>query len=580
MTKLLRTEDPWLCKAVTNSTLVTNWIKASTSRVWKGCWSYPISELKELVKFCESIGEEIQIEQSVLNEFLSYKDKLEKLKKIKDGTWLPQLTNPNTFTSELLQYQPKVVAQMLLMHKYVVAVDTGLGKTVISLFSVTKLRSISPIKCLIVCEANQIHDPWFDNIREHTTYAEEVLVIEGDAATRDALIEKGKANMDKYWLWIVGYDTMRIDAKKIPKDWGIIIYDEVTKTKNIATKTADALRDVHGEYIWGLSATPIINTIYDLYGIYKLVQPYLFTTKQNFTEKYLDLDFFHRPIGMKKERIPELMAKIWPWYEQVTNEDAGVSKDVQIRSYSVPLTKVQQEVLDDVNTRIDNLETTLFENSTNLRRLCNMAKVFEKYKDLPVDETTNKVKVLKELLRHIVREEGKRVIMFSFFTSVLAVLKKELESEYKLDVITGDTKKTCSFPTIKDCETECKLFTKCRSIKKIKGDFKKGKIEILLGSDSLQKAHNFPFCDTVINFDLPWTSAELKQRIGRIYRVTNPSKILYVHNIVTESTTEERIIKSIEQKEKDSGKVMPKYNVQMTKLSKTVKVIVEDGYEL
>jgi SNF2 family DNA or RNA helicase len=245
----------------------------------------------------------------------------------------------------------------------------------------------------------------------------------------------------------------------------------------------------------------------------------------------------------------------------------------------VPLTKIQQDQLNKINEKIINQETSLFENATNIRRLCNTAKVFDEWKDVPIGETTNKFKALTEILEDTVGKMGKRILVFSFFKTVIELLRDELKDKYPVEIITGDTKKGCSHSDIRDCSL-CASYTKCKSTKRITHDFNKGKILVLLGTDALQKAHNFQSCDTIVNFDLPWTSAELKQRIGRIDRINSVFPKLFIYNIITESTVEDRVIKVIEQKEKDAGHLLVKYSVQISKLSKTIRVKVDKSDEV
>jgi superfamily II DNA/RNA helicase len=113
----------------------------------------------------------------------------------------------------------------------------------------------------------------------------------------------------------------------------------------------------------------------------------------------------------------------------------------------------------------------------------------------------------------------------------------------------------------------------CNTVKKYISDFVDGNINVLFGTDSLSRAHNLPTCDSLINFDLPWDSATMEQRIGRIDRANNPAPELFVYNIVTLGTIEERIIRIIETKEKESDKVFPKYNVNLSQLSNTIRVL-------
>lgn len=570
MTKVKRSIYSQLVEVTTNSSVVRNWIKSSVSRKWiEGKWIYPISELNDLLHFCNNIiKEDIQVEQSVYDAYNTFLYKLEQLKLYKAGKKF-NASSP-LFTGKLFDYQPPVIAQMLLMHKYLLALEVGLGKTVISTAAFCKLKKHKPVKVLIICESNQIHKPWLETIYRFTKI-KQVLVIEGTAEERDKILRLGITDRERHWIWLCSYDVFRIEQNKFPKEWDVTIYDEVTKIKNISTKTFAALSEIKSDYTWGLSATPIKNTYLDLYGVMKVINPYLFTTKTNFINHYLALDIFNRPIRIQKDKESELLNKIYPWHVQIVREDVQTTKPLHIKTIKVPFTKCQQEKFDEIIYQVKNMETTMFEQGTKLRQLCNTAKVFEEYKDYPLQETTNKVKILEEILKDTITKQNKSVVVFSFFKTVIDELYTYFSGKYKAAVVDGKTRKYCAYPKQLNC-SKCSSYERCKAVKKNIYDFVHRNIDLLLGTDSLSRAHNLNTCDTLINFDLPWTAADLKQRIGRINRVDNEALELFVYNIVTENTIEDKIIKTIERKEKQSGKILLKYSVKISKLGATVQV--------
>ena len=534
---------------------------------------------------------------SFYNNFLK---RVALLKQIKDGDMSGvTLTNPQHFTEKLFDYQEPIVAQMLLMKRYLLALEVGLGKTVVSLFTILKLKEVQPnLRALIVCESNQIHKPWIDTIYNFTDIGMP-YIIDGPREERLQKIKEGKADRGTNWLWISGYDSIRIDQTEVPMmdprtgtpmytnngkplmgpgpnifplDWDIIIFDEITKLKNISAQTSQASNELEAEFKFGLSATPILNTYYDLYGIMKVINPYVFTNKFNFTESYLKLDFFKRPIGLKDGAEVDVNRKLFPWLIQKVKSDVSDVKTTHIKTIPVPLTFLQQQELNSIMNDIESGDKNAFESGTALRQICNTIKVMDPYKDSPIDDTTNKIKKLHELLEEIVLKQHKKVVIFSYFKTVVDVIQAELDKKYRVRIVTGESRKTCKHPEIQDC-FDCPLHqAKCNSVKKHVFDFVEGDVQILLGTDSLSRAHNLYTSNTIINYDLPWNSADLKQRMGRIERPSNEAPEYFVYNLVTLGTIEEKIIKKIERKEKEQGKVLPKYNVSLSKLSKTISV--------
>ena len=55
------------------------------------------------------------------------------------------------------------------------------------------------------------------------------------------------------------------------------------------------------------------------------------------------------------------------------------------------------------------------------------------------------------------------------------------------------------------------------------------------------------FCNTLINFDVPWNPMAIEQRIGRIDRIGQQREV-FVFNLATRDTLEERILQLLDQK--------------------------------
>ena len=68
---------------------------------------------------------------------------------------------------------------------------------------------------------------------------------------------------------------------------------------------------------------------------------------------------------------------------------------------------------------------------------------------------------------------------------------------------------------------------------------------ILLLSEVGSEGMDFQFCDTVINYDLPWNPMRVEQRIGRVDRYGQQSESVRVYSLVLNDTIEDRILKRL-----------------------------------
>ena len=72
-------------------------------------------------------------------------------------------------------------------------------------------------------------------------------------------------------------------------------------------------------------------------------------------------------------------------------------------------------------------------------------------------------------------------------------------------------------------------------------------VPVLLSTESGGEGRNIQFCNTLINFDVPWNPMAIEQRIGRIDRI-GQSREVFVFNLVTRGTLEEQVLALLEEK--------------------------------
>ncbi len=70
---------------------------------------------------------------------------------------------------------------------------------------------------------------------------------------------------------------------------------------------------------------------------------------------------------------------------------------------------------------------------------------------------------------------------------------------------------------------------------------------VLLCSESGGEGHNLQFCNTLVNFDIPWNPMTIEQRIGRIDRI-GQKRDVFIFNLVTTGTIEDKILRILDDK--------------------------------
>ena len=77
-------------------------------------------------------------------------------------------------------------------------------------------------------------------------------------------------------------------------------------------------------------------------------------------------------------------------------------------------------------------------------------------------------------------------------------------------------------------------------------DFRE-RVPVLFCTESGGEGRNIQFCNTLINFDIPWNPMAIEQRIGRIDRI-GQSRDVFVFNLVARGTVEEQVLRLLDEK--------------------------------
>ena len=70
-------------------------------------------------------------------------------------------------------------------------------------------------------------------------------------------------------------------------------------------------------------------------------------------------------------------------------------------------------------------------------------------------------------------------------------------------------------------------------------------LDILLFTEVGSEGPVYQFCDTMINYDLPWNPMRIEQRIGRIDRRGQKSEVVNIYNLITVGTVDADIYDSL-----------------------------------
>ncbi len=137
-------------------------------------------------------------------------------------------------------------------------------------------------------------------------------------------------------------------------------------------------------------------------------------------------------------------------------------------------------------------------------------------------ENDPKFDKMLEVIRQKQTEDNNRVIIFSSFRHTLRYINKKLvENGIRVGQVDGSVSDEDRF--------------KMRQRFLLERDHKDA-IDVLLFSEVGCEGLDYQFCDTMINYDLPWNPMRIEQRIGRIDRRGQKSDTVKIYNMITDDT--------------------------------------------
>lgn len=444
-----------------------------------------------------------------------------------------QLLHPESLTFEvpeslepiLRDYQKHGFNWLKLLSNYgfggVLADDMGLGKTVQSIaFIVSELPVIRANKqpVLIVCPSSLSYN-W---LYEFMQFAPEVeaIVIDGEVAERRHLLR----TMEDQDVIITTYPLLRKDSPFYERQhFHTVFFDEAQAFKNPVTQTARTVKRIRATNRFGLTGTPIENSLSELWSIYRVIFPQLFRELEEFRHmQRKDIARRVRPFLLR--RMKEHVLGELPQKEEMIEKAELLPEQKAL--YAAYLAKLRVDTMKHLDKEtFHKNRIRILAGITRLRQICCHPALFvEGYKG-----GSAKFEQLFRLLEQS-KASGRRVLIFSQFTQMLKMIATELsklgEQYFYLDGQTPSEERITLCNSFNDGERDLFL------------------ISLKAGGTGL----NLTGADTVILYDLWWNPAVEEQAADRAHRM-GQKEVVQVIKLIANGTIEEKM-SELQQKKK------------------------------
>ena len=193
----------------------------------------------------------------------------------------------------------------------ILADEVGLGKTIEAGLVLTQFWAERRRRLLIICPAS-IRKQWSIEMQTKFNLANQVL----DASGYREAKKKGRNPFEAKNVIIISYNfasRMKDEIAKVP--WDLVVIDEAHRLRNVhqkSAKTAQSIKEALGDCRkLLLTATPLQNSLLELYGLASFVDDRLFGDKRSFQEQYSGQD----------GEIADLRARLEPFVWRTLRRD-------------------------------------------------------------------------------------------------------------------------------------------------------------------------------------------------------------------------------------------------------------------
>jgi hypothetical protein len=438
---------------------------------------------------------------------------------------------PAGLHARLRDYQGAGLAWMQFLRAYgfggILADDMGLGKTIQTLAHILVEKEAGRLDCpALVVAPTSLMDNWQSEAARFAPGLRVLLLHGKDRAAQFGQIATADIVLTTYALLPRDEATLRAQR------FHLLILDESQTIKNHRAKAAQTARLLDARHRLCLTGTPLQNHLGELWSQFHFLMPGLLGDDKTFNAQ------FRKPIekGGDQQRAALLNRRVKPFMLRRTKDT--VAKELPPKTemtWPVEFGSAQRDLYETVRLAMDRKvreeidrkgvarsQIVILDALLKLRQVCCDPRLLKNtIASAAAVKTAGSAKfdALFELLDTLLAE-GRKILVFSQFTSMLALIGAALEERgHRYALLTGDTLDRAA-PVALFQQGAVPLFL----------------ISLKAGGVGL----NLTAADTVIHFDPWWNPASEDQATDRAWRI-GQDKPVFVYKLIVKGSVEEKI---------------------------------------
>ncbi|MEM6792516.1 MAG: DEAD/DEAH box helicase [Acidobacteriota bacterium] len=435
------------------------------------------------------------------------------------------IQEPRGFKGDLRRYQQEGLGWLKFLKDHgfggCLADDMGLGKTV-QVLALLQMRRIRPIQSwerlpsIIVVPRSLVHN-W---IEEAGRFTPKLRLLNYTGPGR----EEYQGSFDDYDVIVTTYGTLRRDVEQLKEiEFDYAILDEAQAIKNSSSQAAKACRQLMAQHRLALTGTPVENHLGELWSLFEFLNP-------GMLGQAVLKDLEGTPTD--SEALATVSAALQPFIFRRTKEE--VLDDLPEKTELTLYCELEGEQLEmynqlreyyriSLNERIEQVglrksKIQVLEALLRLRQAaCHPGLIDEERVGDASAKLDNLLKYLEEVL-----DEGHKALVFSQFTSLLSILRTQLDDRGVVyEYLDGRTRKRQEKVERFQNDEDCRLFL----------------ISLKAGGVGL----NLTAADYVFILDPWWNPAVEAQAVDRAHRI-GQTRPVFAYRLISRGTVEEKIM--------------------------------------
>lgn len=320
-----------------------------------------------------------------------------------------------------------------------------------------------------------------------------------------------------------------------------VVVDEAHHLRDQSSASYRLVNSLQKRFLLLLSATPVQNNLLELYNLLTLLKPGIFRTQKEFRSVYMTPGKPREPAN--RERLHDLMRGVMvrntralaalrlprrnaaTWRVAPGEDEAACYRDLSALAREAATGAQQrfavQHLLAAAGSSPPAAAAALARFMTRGPEDPRWAALHARYRAL---STGVKAEALLRLLAQNPTEKKMVFVHHRESIGLLADLLRRQGTAFALfdGTISGSAK-----------DAAVEAF--------------RAEVPVLLCSESGGEGRNLQFCNTLINFDIPWNPMAIEQRIGRIDRIGQTREV-FVFNLVATGTIEDEVLRILDEK--------------------------------